>query len=269
MRRAQVVDAAALPDSKALLLAYLPQLVDARRALAARERERERLGAQLAESAGQLREQAASLDLAEREFARTLAKQQHAHDLEKGALMRQLRPTHPSSATAASAASPAHEPRSSGRAGAKHADTPAGDAQLQRALRERDEQLQALERDNFYFKQAARELRRQLKETTGGGSAGANALGGGNGGGGNGANAGAADAIPGRARPQTADAERARLERENQQLSNELANLKDYLLKNPSAQMVRVSKRDHVALSGAGGPPRDSTGNAHNVHAGR
>jgi len=84
-----------------------------------------------------------------------------------------------------------------------------------------------------------------------------------------GANAGAADAIPGRARPQTADAERARLERENQQLSNELANLKDYLLKNPSAQMVRVSKRDHVALSGAGGPPRDSTGNAHNVHAGR
>lgn len=119
--------------------------------------------------------------------------------------------------------------------------------------------MHALERDNFYFKQAARELRRQLKEVTSGSlaSGGAPAL------------AGSApadgDGSAGHRRAQTADAERTRLERENTQLANELANLKKYLLKNPSAQMVRVSKRDHALLAGQGGPPRDSTGSAHNV----
>jgi hypothetical protein len=125
--------------------------------------------------------------------------------------------------------------------------------QLQRALRERDEHVHALERDNFYFKQAARELRRQLKESL----------------------ASAATLSPparvgpsvdgsacgGQQRGQTADLERARLEHENEQLTNELSNLKSYLLQNPAAQMVRV-KRDLALLNSADRQslPRASTG---------
>jgi len=222
----KVVETAAAHVSKELLKGYLPQLVDARRELLSREREQSAVRLQLAEAEERLRDQANSVELAEREFERRLAKQRQSAQLEKSSLLRQMRPAHP--ATSAESAS------SDGR----------GAEQLQRALREREEQVHALERDNFYFKQAARELKRQLHESSAGASAG--------------------DSSGGR-RAQTADTERARLEAENQQLGNELANLKEYLLKNPSAQMVRVSKRDHMAAlapaAQPGASPRNSTGN--------
>lgn len=249
-------------QAKGLLGGYIAQLVDARRALDASAHQGERQRAQLAEASEQLREQAASMALAAKEAERrcaragargarwtpptrrqahprpapppppspahTLARaararrqerQRQEHELEKQSLLRQLR---------------AH--RADGGAGAE------GAAQLQRALREREDQVAALERDNFYFKAAAKELRRQLRE--------AQAAGGAEGG-----------APPPAAVPE-GDAERLR--RENALLANELTNLKTYLLRNPSAQMVRVSKREQTLLSphpaGPAGPEARVTG---------
>jgi hypothetical protein len=137
-----------------------------------------------------------------------------AHELERANLARKLQQRHPVAASAAS------------RDGGLDASADARSAeQLARALREQEERATALERDNFFFKEKARELKRQLKDALANG--------------GRASRDGAAAA---------ADGELEGLARENAQLVNELANLKEYLLRNPAAQMVRVSKREQQSL---------------------